>query len=631
MGQGTFKGILRNKNIRNTLLFLIDIMLVNLSAWLSLAVRFDFEQTNTYMLYNIIWTQNFLLYTAVCIVVFYIFGLYKSLWRYASINELISIVLASFWSNAAAALLFYYIDVMIPRSFYVINLFVMVAFIGGYRFSYRILRRLVMDKDYKLYAELNSVELKRVLIIGAGEAGLMTAQEMLKARNHQKIPVSFLDDDNNKIGKKINGIKVDGNIDSIERVCEKRKIDEIILAIPSLSIKRKKVILDLCKEQGIKLKILPGIYELIDGKVDIKKIRDVEIEDLLGRDPVRLNCMQINDFILDKTVLVTGGGGSIGSELCRQIIKFRPKTLIIFDIYENGAYDIQNELIRYYKDNDIRVLIGSVRDTKRLDDIFRLYSPNIVFHAAAHKHVPLMQDSPFEAIKNNSFGTLNTAEAAARYNVEKFVLISTDKAVNPTNIMGASKRTAEIIVQDLNRRHLQTEFVSVRFGNVLGSNGSVIPLFKRQIENGGPVTVTDREIIRYFMTIPEAVQLVLQAGAMAKGGEIFILDMGEPVKILNLAEDLIRLSGFEPYQDIDISFTGLRPGEKLYEELLLEEEGLINTGHDKIFIGRPLDIEENFIINSINGLRQSIEDNDIIKLEKYILNLIPGYKAGLRN
>ncbi len=617
------KEFLSNNLVRRLMLLFVDAMLINLAGLLALEIRFDFNISGTNIGYKATFIDYFVIYTFIILAIFYLFGLYRSLWRYASINEMISISLAAFWSNIAVYIAFLLLDVNMPRSFYIINMFTVVFFVGGLRFSYRILRRIEMGK-------LQSVKLNRplskVLIIGAGEAGVMTAKELLKNSEMNKVLVGFVDDDVNKIGKKINGIPIVSDINSGVRFLD--DVDEIILAMPSTTNKRRKEIIELYKGFGIKMKILPGIYEIIDGQVDIKKIRDVEIGDLLGRDTISLDNTQVTEDIKDKIIIVTGGAGSIGSELCRQIADFSPKLLIIFDIYENSSYDIQNELKSRYPALPLKVLIGSVRDINRLDEVFSKYRPQMVFHAAAHKHVPLMEDSPFEAIKNNTVGTRNVSEIAGKYEVKRFVLISTDKAVNPTNIMGASKRLAELVIQNMNKRY-ETEYVAVRFGNVLGSNGSVIPLFKKQIEKGGPVTVTHPDIIRYFMTIPEAVQLVLQAGSMARGGEIFILDMGEPVKIVNLAEDLIRLSGFEPYEDINIEFTGLRAGEKLFEELLLAEEGILETKHEKIFVGKPFDKDDDFVINSLNAIIQSAFDGNLQELEQRIKFLIPSYRDKL--
>ena len=617
--------ILSNKLIRKLVLLFADAALVNLAALLALEIRFDFNITGSNIEYKIAFIDYFVIYTCIVLVIFYLFGLYRSLWRYASINEMMSIALSAFWSNIAIYITFLLLDVNMPRSFYIINMFTMAAFVGGLRFSYRVLRRIEMGK---LQTNKLNRPLSKVLIIGAGEAGVMTAKELLRTPDMNKVLVGFVDDDSNKIGKKINGIPIVADISSGVKFLD--DADEIILAMPSITHKRRKEIIEIYKDSGVKMKILPGIYELIDGQVDIKKIRDVDIEDLLGRDSIALDNTQIAEDIKNKTVIVTGGGGSIGSELCRQIASFSPKLLIIFDIYENSAYDIQNELKSKYPTLPLKVLIGSVRDINRLDEIFSKYRPQLVFHAAAHKHVPLMEDSPFEAIKNNTVGTKNLSEIAGKYQVQRFVLISTDKAVNPTNIMGASKRLAELVIQDMNKKY-NTEYVAVRFGNVLGSNGSVIPLFKKQIEKGGPITVTHPDIIRYFMTIPEAVQLVLQAGSMAKGGEIFILDMGEPVKIVDLAEDLIRLSGFEPYDDIDIEFTGLRPGEKLFEELLLAEEGILDTKHEKIFVGKPFDKDDDFTRKSLDGIIESTFEGNYSQLEQRIKFLIPSYRDKLQH
>lgn len=467
---------------------------------------------------------------------------------------------------------------------------------------------------------------KRVLIIGGGEAGSIVIREMYNNPQIHRCPVAVIDDNPEKHGKKINGVPIVGSREDIYRVVREKKIDEILIAIPSASRLEINKIANICNKTKCSLKTLPGIYEIIDGKVSIKEMRDIEIEDLLGRDPIEVDLMAMSGYLIDEIVLVTGGGGSIGSELCRQIANFSPKKLIVFDSYENNAYEIQQELKRKYGSSlNLEVCIGTVREQSRLEQIFRIHRPKVVFHAAAHKHVPLMEDNPMEAIKNNVFGTMNVAECADKYGAKRFVLISTDKAVNPANIMGATKRIAEIIIQAMDKKS-KTEFAAVRFGNVLGSNGSVIPLFRKQISEGGPVTVTDPEIIRYFMTISEAVQLVIQAGAMAKGGEIFVLDMGEPVRIRDLARDLIKLSGFEPDVDIKIEYIGLRPGEKLYEELLMAEEGLVQTEHEKIFIGKSG-------FNDINRLREELqmlrailirEDREVV--EVVVRKLVPGYK-----
>lgn len=494
-----------------------------------------------------------------------------------------------------------------------------MALIGGSRFTYRIFKRVG-------FGALNGEsDEKRVLIVGAGEAGAMVIKEL---RNHKTLnsrPVAIVDDNPSKKRQHINGVPVLGNRKDIKKICEKKNIDEIIISIPSANRKDLKDIVNQCKKTKCKTKIVPGYYELIDGKVNVTKIRDVEIEDLLGREEVKLNMEKICHYIEGKKVLITGGGGSIGSELCRQVVRFNPKELIILDIYENNAYDIQNELLREYRNLNLKVIIASVRDRQRLEEIFSKEDIDVVFHAAAHKHVPLMEENPKEAIKNNVFGTWNLVKVVDQYQVDKFVLISTDKAVNPTNVMGATKRVAEMIIQTANRNS-NTEYVAVRFGNVLGSNGSVIPLFKHQIKAGGPVTVTHPEVIRYFMTIPEACQLVLQAGGMAKGGEIFILDMGEPVKIIDLAKDLIRLSGFEPGKDIAIEITGLRPGEKLYEELLLNKEESVTTDHQKIYIEKPLFYDYRKMKHNLCRLKETIDYADEHMIKEVLAEIVPTYK-----
>lgn len=573
---------------RAWILVLVDMILINISIIFAYLLRFGGEFHSGYFA---IYRNMAIAVTGIKIIIFYYFGLYKSLWKYASINELLSIVVSTAMGNMAVLAYTYLTQVPnfqdatlpVPRAIYVIAWLLDIMFIGGIRFAYRIFRHWNVKEIWQ------SSHKKRALIIGAGDAGAMVIREMY---NHEELgmyPVAVIDDDDVKYGKKINNVPVIGTRYRIEEVVIKKSIDIIIIAIPSIHKSDRREIIEMCKRTGAEVKILPGVYEFIEGNISISHLRNVEIEDLLGRDPIELNVEQISGYIKDSVVLVTGGGGSIGSELCRQIAYFNPKELLILDIYENNAYDIQNELLRKYPNLNLNTIIASIRDKERIMDIFNKYKPQIIFHAAAHKHVPLMEYNPMEAIKNNVFGTLNLVQAADQYKVKRFVQISTDKAVNPTNVMGASKRLCEMIIQTYNRSS-KTEFVAVRFGNVLGSNGSVIPLFKDQITNGGPVTVTHPDIIRYFMTIPEAVQLVIQAGGMAKGGEIFVLDMGEPVKIDKLARDLIRLSGLEPDEDIRIEYTGLRPGEKLYEELLMEEEGLTETLHDKIHIAKPMDL-----------------------------------------
>jgi FlaA1/EpsC-like NDP-sugar epimerase len=609
---GNFFGKYR---VRQLVLVILDIILINLVAIMSLELTFNMAPPKEYIE---LLKHSLFIYTLVNVWVLYSFKCYKSLWRYASVEELNSIFLAITTCAIIIYPLFIALNFNLPISFYIVNTFALILATGGVRLGYRTIRK------FKIKHSLSKTA-SRILVIGGGNAGAMVVKELFANPQLNKIPVGIIDDDINKVGRTIHNIPILGISNNINDIVKQKNVDEIILAIPSASRKEKIKIIDICKESKCKLKTLPGVYEIIDGTVDIKKIRDVDIEDLLGRDPIKVNLEEISGYLAGNTVLVTGGGGSIGSELCRQIARFNPKELIILDIYENNAYEIQQELLRKYKDElNLKTVIASVRDTKRMDEIFNTYKPNVVFHAAAHKHVPLMEKSPSEAIKNNIFGTLNVAKLADKYEAKRFVLISTDKAVNPTNIMGATKRAAEMIIQTLNKES-KTEFVAVRFGNVLGSNGSVIPLFKKQIEEGGPVTVTHPDIIRYFMTIPEAVQLVIQAGAMAKGGEIFVLDMGDPVKITDLARDLIKLSGFEPDEDIKIKFTGLRPGEKLYEELLMAEEGLTDTSHKKIFIGKPIDIDKKMIKENLEILQKIVKNEDVELIEYVIKKLVTTY------
>ncbi|MCD5415446.1 MAG: polysaccharide biosynthesis protein [Clostridiales bacterium] len=574
------------KKMAVLILIVLDAILVALSFFLAFVLRFEGKIFGDALgaVHFDAFLSNIAILIVIKIIVFYVLGLYKSLWRYASIEELVQVVMAAFAANAVVVTFIVISAQTLPRSIYILAFMLDVTFIGGVRFSYRVFRRFTRFGFIDVFSKK---KYNRVMIVGAGEAGAMIIKEL---KNHEELnskAVVVIDDNKSKLGSKINGVPVLGSKHNIEEIAKKKNIDEIIIAIPSAYKNAIREIVEECSKTKCKLKIVPGIYELIDEKVSIKTIRDVEIEDLLGREAVKVDLDEISGYIENKVVLVTGGGGSIGSELCRQIASFKPKQLLILDIYENSVFDIQNELKKNYSELDLVAIIASIRDKKRLEDIFSRFSPDVVFHAAAHKHVPLMESNPQEAIKNNVFGTYNVAICADTYDVKKFVLISTDKAVNPANIMGATKRVAEMIIQSINKVS-KTEFVAVRFGNVLGSNGSVIPFFKKQIEEGGPVTVTHAEVTRYFMTIPEAVQLVIQAGAMASGGEIFVLDMGKPVKIIDLAHNLIRLSGFEPDIDIKVNIIGLRPGEKLYEELLLDEEGMKETKHEKIFIAKPI-------------------------------------------
>ncbi|SHF10576.1 NDP-sugar epimerase, includes UDP-GlcNAc-inverting 4,6-dehydratase FlaA1 and capsular polysaccharide biosynthesis protein EpsC [Marinitoga hydrogenitolerans DSM 16785] len=603
--------------IRTIILLILDIIFVNTSYYLALSLRFD---NNIPAEYIKIYTFSSIYITAIMITTFFIFHLYKSLWRYASIDEMLSVVEANIIGTFINFLISLFFKQSLPKSVYLIALLISIALVGGSRFSYRALRR----TKQKIVKKNNLT--KNVLIIGGGQAGSIVIKEILESPNLNKNIVGVIDDDDRKVGRNIHGITVLGGRDSIIKFTKEFDVDEIIIALPSAPKSEIKEIIEICKETSAKLRILPGVYELIDGKIDIQKIRDVEIEDLLGREPVKINIEEVAHYLKDQIIMITGGGGSIGSELCRQIAKYDPKKLIILDMYENNAYDIQNELkMTYGNELNLETVIANIRDKERIEEIFKKYKPNLVFHAAAYKHVPLMEAHPMEAIRTNVFGTLNLVELADKYNVKKFVLISTDKAVNPTNVMGATKRIAEKIIQSFSKIS-KTEFAAVRFGNVLGSNGSVIPLFKRQIANGGPITVTHPDIIRYFMTIPEAVQLVLQAGALAKGGEIFVLDMGEPVKIIDLAKDLIKLSGFEPDVDIKIEFTGLRPGEKLYEELLMEEEGLQKTANEKIFIGKPQHISNGELMEQLKKLKEILKTNNIKSLINCIKEIVPTYK-----
>ena len=600
---------------------IMDVMSILLVSFAALYIRYDFsfqdidpvffKHCENLLIPNIIGTLLF----------FVIWKLYRSVWRYASANELVNIVGATACASLAQFVYCKFTDNRMPRSYSVLYFFLLTLAICCIRFGYRILR-LINNKRMNLLGKEHCVN---VMIIGAGAGGDMILKEIENSRYLSMRAKCIIDDQPGCHGKLMRGVPIVGGRESILDAVGRYSIDEIIFAIPSAGVQTRKEILDICKESGCKLRTIPGTYQLINGDVSVSSLKEVEIEDLLGREPIRINTEEVLEHVGGKVVLVTGGGGSIGSELCRQLAAHHPKQLIILDIYENNAYDIQQELVRKYPDLDLVVLIASVRNKERIDSIFETYRPNIVYHAAAHKHVPLMEDSPHEAIKNNVFGTYKVAQAADRYGVDKFVLISTDKAVNPTNIMGASKRLCEMLIQSMNRSSL-TNYVAVRFGNVLGSNGSVIPLFKKQIAEGGPVTVTHPDIIRYFMTIPEAVSLVLQAGAYAKGGEIFVLDMGEPVKILDLATNLIKLSGYRVGEDIQIVFTGLRPGEKMYEELLMNEEGLKETANKMIFIGKPIEFDEEVFRSQLVELeREAVDENSDIRaaVEKIVTTYQP--------
>ena len=598
---------LQNSRSRMIALFIVDMLTVVLDSYLAIILRFKLDNiwvpeeymssVEHYMIINVITT----------VIIFLLLNLYNRVWSYASLYEMLLIVCAAMLSTAFQAFGFSLLYLPIPRSYYFFYFILLSITTLITRFSYRILH--TMQNGIKKSAKHS----RNTIVIGAGEAGNMIIKELKSSKYLNQKVVCVIDDNPSKKGQYIHGIRIVGGRDMIQEAAKKYDAEEIILAIPSAGNKATRDILRICNLTDCKLKILPGMYQLINDEVGVSNLREVSIEDLLGRDAINIDMESVGQYVSNKRVLVTGGGGSIGSELCRQIAAHNPKLLIIFDIYENNAYEIQQELIRKYPNLKLEVLIGSVRNTSRIESVMEYYRPEVVFHAAAHKHVPLMEDSPNEAIKNNVFGTYKTARAADKYGVKKFVLISTDKAVNPTNIMGASKRMCEMIVQTFSK-YSRTEYVIVRFGNVLGSNGSVIPLFKKQMEAGGPVTVTHPDIIRYFMTIPEAVSLVLQAGAYAHGGEIFVLDMGEPIKIADLAKNLIRLSGYTLGVNMEIKYTGLRPGEKLYEELLTKEEGLQKTANDLIFIGKPLEFDEVHFLSQLRELEKAaMEESPDIK------------------
>lgn len=583
--------------VRRFFLFLTDTFLLNACVYLSLIMRFDVGIVSIEPQYISNYVGNVLPYTIMSLLIFWLFRLYHSLWQYASIAEVYRIAEACITVEVVHFLSNKIVGNMLPRSCYFNAAIYLIIAICASRFMYRMIRT-VLNKYRNIKTSNN------VMIIGAGEATNVIMREIQNSSYLANSNIAcIIDDDRRKVGKYIRGVKVIGTRDKIKEAAKLYDIDEIIFAIPSASNEVKRDILNICKETDCTLKILPGVYQMVDGEINVNSIRNVDVLDLLGRDPIEVDIESIMGYVKDKVIMVTGGGGSIGSELCRQLVSHKPKQLIIFDIYENNAYDIQQELKINYPDANVVTLIGSIRNVSRLESVFAQYKPDIVYHAAAHKHVPLMEVSPDEAVKNNVVGTWNVARMADKYGVKKFVMISTDKAVNPTNVMGATKRICEMIVQTYNEIS-KTDFVAVRFGNVLGSNGSVIPLFKRQIEAGGPVTVTDPNIIRYFMTIPEAVSLVLQAGAYAKGGEIFILDMGEPVKIDDLAKNLIRLSGYTLGVNMEIKYAGLRPGEKLYEELLMKEEGLQETDNKLIHIGKPIEFDKENFFDNLEKLKE---------------------------
>lgn len=606
--------------MRRICMMMVDVGIVILASILALAVRFECSISSIPKYYlGVVWST--LPYTLpFAIIIFTIFRLYSTLWTYAGATELLYLVSAcivdSLFNTVIVLLAYREQDYPVPRSWY----FLYGAFLLGLmiinRYSQRAVKNFMNRRN-------NAGKMRRVLIIGAGEAGNAIIKEIVNSRYVNMKIIGIIDDDKTKKGKYLHGVKIIGDRNDIVDTAKAYRVDEIIIAIPAASAQETKQILDICKQTGCELKRLPGMYQLVNGDVSISKLKDVDVNDLLGREPIKVDLDSIMGYVSGKVVMVTGGGGSIGSELCRQVASHQPKQLLIVDIYENSVYDIQQELKRNYPEMDLVVLIASIRNTKRINQIFETYRPEIIYHAAAHKHVPLMEDSPNEAVKNNVLGTWKVVQAADKYKVKRFVMISTDKAVNPTNIMGATKRICEMIIQTYNNRS-ETEYVAVRFGNVLGSNGSVIPLFKKQIEEGGPVTVTHPDIIRYFMTIPEAVSLVLQAGAYAKGGEIFILDMGEPVKIVDLAKNLILLSGHKPNEDIMIEFTGLRPGEKLYEEMLMEEEGMQDTANKLIHIGKPIQMDEERFLRQLEEIKEYVvTEPDDIRL--WVQKIVPTY------
>lgn len=617
-----------------SLLILIDIICINIAYIIALQLRFEFSiYSDAYHSYLAVFLDNIVWITLIKILVFSVFGLYNSLWKYASTEEIIKVVFSASFALVSVFFFLNFTGQTLPKGVQLICFLLDIIFIGSTRLGYRVIRNIRQPDGFHIFKFYNNMVCRRgtrVLLIGAGGAGATMIKEMRRNPEAGKKVVAVIDDNSEKIGKRIVGKKIVGDRQTIEKAARKYRVDEIIIAIPTATKKEIQKIINECNKTGCKVQILPAYIDLIDGKVSISKLRDVEIEDLLGREPVKVNLKEISNYVEGKTVLVTGGGGSIGSELCRQIATFKPGKLIALDIYENSLFELTNTIKWNHPQLQFEAIITSVRDKERLREVFIKHKPQVVFHAAAHKHVPLMENNPKEAILNNILGTKHTIDLSDEYHAEEFVLISTDKAVNPTNVMGATKRVAEMLMQEKSAQSL-TKFSAVRFGNVLGSNGSVLPLFRKQIANGGPVTVTHEEVTRYFMTIPEAVQLVIQAGAMAGGGEIFILDMGEPVKIMDLAENIIRLSGYVPHEDIEIRVTGLRPGEKLYEELLLDEEGIKKTAHNSIYVGRPVPatpVLTEILSRGEGGIRDMakticrMKDGDV---KNWLHSLVPNY------
>lgn len=599
-------------NARTLMLGGLDVSWIWLSIWSSYYLRFDGpipeEYVNQMLVFGVI-------ATIVIMACMTAFRLYNRVWEYASIGEIVSLFKALTLGTILSLLAVWMISgYKVPLSIMLRQYETMLLLVGGSRFVWRVVRSTLLKQDG---------DRENALIVGAGDCGLMIVRELLHNPRATLKPVAFIDDDSRKLGNRIMGLPVVGNRSNIGQIVERYNVSEIIIAMPSVSRQEISSIIEACKKSKAKLKMIPMLDDLIKGKLNISRLRNVDVEDLLGRDPIKADLEGIANYVSDKVVLVTGAGGSIGSELCRQIAPFQPKRLLLLGHGENSIYTIEMEMRAKFPEVDIETIIADVQDRKRIEEVFRTYRPQVVFHAAAHKHVPLMERNPSEAIKNNVFGTRNVAECADMFQAERFVLISTDKAVNPTSIMGATKRIAEMFIQTLDKTS-STRFVAVRFGNVLGSRGSVIPRFREQIARGGPVTVTHPEMIRYFMTIPEAVQLVIQAGAFAEGGEIFILDMGKPVKIVDLATDLIRLSGYEPHVDIEIEFSGIRPGEKLYEELLTSEEGLTSTKHDRIFVGKPTQINRAELEFSFKKLEKIISGEEE-PIKEVVKHLVPTY------
>ena len=647
---------LQHWQIISVFLFVYDLIAICAAYFVALWLRFDGVYSEIPRRYVLAYNRFIIPCAVVSVLVFLLFRMYNSMWRYASFSELTRTFFGSLTSSVLHSVLITILIRRMPISYYLMGAVFQFILLAGIRFSFRVFQIFRHKRDP------GSPGVNRIMLIGAGNAGQSILRELSHTREISDKVVCIIDDNPNKWHRYMDGIPIVGGRDEILKAAKDYKVDEILLAIPSVTVHQKRDLLTICSETGCRLKQLPGLYQLVNGEVTVSAVKDVSIEDLLGRAPIKTDMKEVFDFITGRTVLVTGGGGSIGSELCRQIAAHHPKRLIIFDIYENNAYDIQLELKDKYPELNLETLIGSVRDSRRMYEVFEKYRPQIVYHAAAHKHVPLMEDSPCEAVKNNAVGTYKTAYAAMVHGCERFVLISTDKAVNPTNIMGASKRLCEMIIQSFDMkikagkaneipqifthrgmenadrdgsgavfRDIRTEFVAVRFGNVLGSNGSVIPIFKRQIGKGGPVTVTHPDIIRYFMTIPEAVSLVMLAGTYAKGGEIFILDMGSPVRIDDLARNLIRLSGFKPDEDIKIEYTGLRPGEKLYEEKLMAEEGLQKTDNDLIHIGNPVRFDEDELLKKIQILNDAAYANKEDLVRSLIEETVTTYHPAVIN